>query len=112
MSEFPIVIAKLTLLPTLERPRSTGWREYRPHIVVEPLAPDIATMRANMTTDRYQSVVFFDAYLTIAPGETAEVILGLWAYPDNQYENVVPGATFTLREGPHIAGYGTITDRA
>jgi hypothetical protein len=108
----PIVTATLTLLPELERPRNTGWRGYRPHIVVEPLTPDMATRRANMATDRYQSVVFLDEYVTIAPGDTKEVILGLWAYPDNQYENVIPGATFTLREGPHIAGYGTITDRS
>jgi len=109
--KFPMVQATLTLLPTLDRPRNTGSRGYRPHIVIEPLTPDIATMRANVLTDRYQSVVFLDEYVSIAPGQTQEVLLGLWAYPDNQYENVIPGATFTLREGPHIAGYGTITDR-
>jgi hypothetical protein len=49
----------------------------------------------------------------IEPGETAEVTMALMYYyePNVSYEDVVPGATFTLREGPSIVGYGTVLSR-
>jgi hypothetical protein len=48
------------------------------------------------------------------PGQTVEVTLALMYYqePDILYEDVVPGATFTLREGARIVGYGTVLSKA
>lgn len=39
--------------------------------------------------------------------------MGLMYYhePNVLYEDVTPGATFTVREGPHIIGYGTVLSR-
>jgi hypothetical protein len=33
-------------------------------------------------------------------------------WPDERYEQGVPGATFTLREGPHAVGFGQVLDRS
>lgn len=43
----------------------------------------------------------------IEPGDTADVKLALMYFSDS-YEEVQPGATFTVREGPLIIGYGVI----
>ena len=45
------------------------------------------------------------------PGDTAEVKLALIYAPEEPYTGVELGATFTLREGPKIVGYGVILSR-
>jgi hypothetical protein len=113
MNDIPTIRASLTLLPELARGRNTLLRGYRPHIVIGPPDQRRAKMQGNTVVERYQGVVFLDEYLTIEPGETVEVTMALMYYwkPDALYEDVVPGATFTLREGPHIVGYGTVLSR-
>jgi len=44
-------------------------------------------------------------------GVTAEVKLALMYAPEVSYTGVEPGATFTLREGPEIVGYGLVLSR-
>lgn len=108
-----MVLASLTLLPELARGRNTLWRAYRPHIVVGPPDQRQAKLQGNTIVERYQGVVFMDEYLQIEPGERVDVIMALAFYqqPDVLYENVVPGATFTLREGADIVGFGEILCR-
>lgn len=114
MNEIPTIRASLTLLPELERGRNTLWRGYRPHIVVGPSDQRKAKLEGNTLVERYQGVVFMNEYLKIEPGETTEVTMALMYYhePNVLYEDVVPGATFTLREGASIVGYGTVLSRA
>lgn len=114
MNDVPTIRATLTLLPELARGRNTLSRGYRPHIVIGPADQRKAKMEGNTCVERYQGVVFMDEYLKIEPGETTEVTLALAYYqePDVLYEDVVPGATFTLREGPTIVGHGTVLSRA
>jgi hypothetical protein len=114
MNDIPTIRASLTLLPDLERGRNTLWRNYRPHIVIGPATQREAKMQGNAVVERYQSVVFMDDCLTIEPGETVEVTMALAYYqePNILYDDVVPGATFTLREGANIVGYGTVLSRA
>ncbi len=45
------------------------------------------------------------------PGQTAEVELALLFAPENPYTEVEPGATFTVREGSKVVGYGEILSR-
>jgi hypothetical protein len=113
MNEIPTIRALLTLLPELERGRNTLWRGYRPHIVIGPSDQRKAKMEGHTLVERYQGVVFMDEYLKIEPGDTTEVTMALMYYhePNVLYEDVVPGATFTLREGPTIVGYGTVLSR-
>ena len=44
----------------------------------------------------------------LLPGSTADVTLNLMYWPEENYEEVAPNATFTLREGSHIVGFGEI----
>lgn len=113
MNGIPTIRASLTLLPEIERGRNTLWRAYRPHIVIGPADQRQAKMEGNTCVERYQGVVLMDEYLKIEPGETAEVTMALAYYqePGILYEDVVPAATFTLREGPNIVGYGTVLSR-
>ena len=45
------------------------------------------------------------------PGDAANVKLALMYYPEYPYEEVQPGATFAVREGPLVVGYGVIQSR-
>lgn len=66
---------------------------YRPHIVIN---------------DIYLGVEFQPQDLTIHPGDKAKVRLGLMFYPAREYDVVQPGATFTIREGAKVIGYGRV----
>jgi hypothetical protein len=114
MNGIPTILASLTASPELERGRNTLWRAYRPHIVIGPPDQRQAKKEGNTLIERYQGVVILDEFLKIEPGETVEVTLALMYYeePDVLYENVVPGATFTVREGPTIVGYGAVLSRS
>jgi len=46
------------------------------------------------------------------PGESAEVNLALMYFPEETYDEVRPGATFTIREGSLIVGFGVIESRS
>jgi hypothetical protein len=48
----------------------------------------------------------------MSPGDSAEVSLALMYFPDDAYDEVQPGATFTLREGPLIVGFGVVLSRS
>ena len=41
-------------------------------------------------------------------GEPLNVTLSLVFWPTPQYEKLQPGATFTVREGPQIVGFGKV----
>lgn len=43
--------------------------------------------------------------------EVIKVSMALMYSPDNEYIEVVQGATFTLREGARIVGYGKVLNR-
>ena len=109
----PVAAAKLTLLPELSRGRrflATG--QYRPHIVIGPQSQRVAILDGNRLTENYLGVMFVGGPDKMEPGDTAEVKLALMYFPDYPYHEVQPGATFTVREGPLIVGYGVILSRA
>jgi hypothetical protein len=58
--------------------------------------------------EHYLGVLVNDAPDEWFPGQSAEVTLVLMCWPDEKYENVIPGASFTLREGPKIVGFGKV----
>jgi hypothetical protein len=109
----PVVQAQVTLLPDLSQGRrllTTG--KYRPHIVIGPQSQRVATHRGNVLTERYLGVMFVGGPDAMNPGERAEVSLALMYFPEEAYDEVRPGATFTLREGPLIVGFGVILSRS
>lgn len=108
----PVVEARVTLLPELSRGRrglSIG--QYRPHIVLGPQSQRISIRDGNRLLENYLGVMFVGGPDKVEPGETAEAKLALMYAPEEPYTDVQPGATFTLREGPDIVGYGEILSR-
>lgn len=109
----PVVQARITLLPELTRGRrglTTG--QYRPHIVVGAESQRAAIREGNVFTEKYLGVMFVGGRDAINPGESAEVRLALMYFPEETYNEVLPGATFTIREGPHVVGSGIILSRS
>ena len=112
MVKVPIVEAKVTLLSELSHGRrllTTG--QYRPHIVIGSESQRVAIRDGNRMTENYLGVMFVGGPEAMAPGETAEVKLALMYFPEEPYNEVQPGATFTVREGPLIVGHGVIQSR-
>ncbi len=66
----------------------------------------------NRLTENHLGVMFVGGPETMQPGDTADAKLALMFYPEYPYNEVQPGATFTVREGPLIVGYGVIRSRA
>lgn len=66
-------------------------------------------MRGNELTEHYLGVWVTDAPDELSPGHSAVVTLILMYWPDEPYLDVIPGATFTLREGGNIVGFGSVT---
>jgi hypothetical protein len=112
-AKVPIVQAQVTLLPELSHGRrllTTG--QYRPHIVIGPQSQREAIRTGNAFTEKYLGVMFVGGPDAMSPGESAEVSLALMFFPDDAYDEVQPGATFTIREGPLIVGFGAILSRS
>jgi hypothetical protein len=108
----PVVQAEVTLLPELSRGRrllTTG--KYRPHIVIGSQSQRVAIREGNRLTENYLGVMFVGGPDAMEPGDTVEVKLALMYFPEEPYNEVQPGATFTVREGPLIVGYGVIRSR-
>jgi hypothetical protein len=104
----PSVRAVVTLLPNLDHGRWPNRGHYMPHVVVGDPEQREAKVAGHTITERYLGVWFADAPDEIPPGGTAEITLRLMYWPEEKYEELVPGATFTLREGPKIVGFGRV----
>jgi len=108
----PVVQAQVTLLPELPRGRrllNTG--QYRPHIVIGSQSQRVAILNGNVCTEKYLGVMFVGGPEAMTPGESAAVKLALMYFPQESYDEVRPGATFTIREGPDIVGFGVVLSR-
>ncbi len=108
----PTVQAKVTLLPELSQGRLLTTGQYRPHIVMGPQSQRVAIREGNAYMEKLLGVMFVGGPDTLAPGESGQVTLALMYFPEYQYDEVTPGATFTLREGSKIVGYGAILTRS
>lgn len=104
----PAIEAEVTLWKTEEGGRiaplrlEPGSPFYMPHLVVgDPKSPSGTLL----------GVAFRRAPLTMAPGDTATVRMDLMYHPQVDYRALVPGAAFTVREGPRIVGHGRVLKR-
>lgn len=79
-----------------------------PHVVVGDPTQRESRISGNTITECYLGVLVADAPDEIPPGGTVEVTLRLIYWPKRGYEELVPGATFTVREGPKIVGFGQV----
>ena len=80
-----------------------------PHIVIgDPLQRVAHVDAESRSTEHYLGVLVEEAPDELSAGLSAEVTLVLMYWPRLGYEEVVPGATFTLREGSKIVGFGKL----
>ena len=109
----PVAEARITLLPELSGGRrGLASGQYRPHIVLGPQSQRAAILEDDRIVESYLGVMFIAGPDAMKPGDTADVKLALmYAPPEEPYSDVQPGATFTIREGRHIVGYGVILSR-
>jgi hypothetical protein len=94
--------------------RLLEWR-YRPHIVIGPTSQRTAYIaEGNRLVEDYLGVLFRPEPDELLPGMPTEVsmILAYFTEGPELYKAVVSGATFTLREGPSIVGYGVVIQRS
>ena len=110
--KLPRIKAKITFYPASEGgrhapPADLSDGKYRPHVVVgDP--NQLRALVVDATKETYLGVAVVGGESEIIAGESflAELALAFW--PNITYEELVPGATFTVREGPHVVGYGRV----
>jgi hypothetical protein len=79
-----------------------------PHIVIGDPEQREAIKIGNKPTENYLGVWVTDAPDELSPGQTSEVTLKLMYWPKESYTDVKAGATFTVREGSNMIGFGTV----
>jgi hypothetical protein len=109
----PRIEAQITFLLSSEEGRSVlpadfSNGKYRPHVVVGDPNQRKALLANNVTQETYLGVAFVHGPSKVVAGESFLAELALMYWPNVSYDSLVPGATFTLREGPHIIGFGTV----
>jgi len=112
-----MVDALLTFLSQAEGGRShlniqLRGLKYRPHIVVgDPSQRHAIIVEGNRLVESYCGVAFSGGPTKMEANQQYPVTMMLMYWPHPIYDVVVPGARFTLREGPMVAAFGEITRR-
>lgn len=114
MQDVPHIMCSVTFLRQEEGGRSTlpdlDSRKYMPHLVVQ--SPDVRWAPAGkMPPDDYLGVRFI-AGGPLRPGEACQTLMELMYHPGVDYSAIAVGATFTIREGPRIVGFGQVLERS
>jgi hypothetical protein len=105
--------AEVTFLPESEGgrrepPGLLSGGVYRPHLVIGDPTQRRAILIGNEVQETYLGVAFMSGPESVEFDEpfTAELVLLFWPHP--VYDSLVPGATFTVREGSQIVGHGQV----
>ena len=119
MTEFPVIEAEMTFLSKEQGGRSKPFppntlktKSYRPHLVIGDLNQREAIIEAingqKQIKEEYLAVAFCDGPENVPFDEPIKVKMVLMNFPALSYSEVIPGETFTLREGGLIVGYGQV----
>jgi hypothetical protein len=113
----PRITAEITFLPPSEGGRETlptdfSGGGYRPHVVVGDPKQRQAVLVNNVAQEKYLGVAFVLGPSNVVAGEPFVAEIALMYWPKLSYDSLVSGATFTVREGPHIVGFGTVQEAA
>jgi hypothetical protein len=117
MTKRAMIEAEITFLPKSEGGRSFPDGifqnlQYRPHIVIgDPMQRKSIVVDGNRLTELYLGIAFTDGPQKVELGLPMKATMLLAYWPSVDYETVVPDATFTLREGVRIIGYGKVLRR-
>lgn len=109
----PRIMAKITFLSPEEGGRSQpafNFPNYRPHVVVGDPAQRKAVFAEDGRTvdENYLGVNFMGSGTVMTLGHECEVELELVYFPHVDYSELKRGATFTIREGAKVVGYGEV----
>ena len=89
---------------------SRTWR-YRPHLVLDDANPHKPISEGHRPAETRCGVVFIDGPNHIEFGKPQIFKMALPFWNPSEYSGIVAEATFTLREGLHIVGHGSIKRR-
>jgi hypothetical protein len=115
MNDVTILVVDLTFLRREDGGKvqlpGPPFLRYSPHLVVQ--MPDIrqAIMEENNIVEDYVPVEFLDGPLDYVAGETGRFQIAIVHAIKTSCESLHPGATFTVREGSRIIGFGTVVER-
>lgn len=110
-NKLPVIECLVTFLPESEGGRRSApafTTIYRPHVVVGNPTQRKAIIKNRMLQEEYLGVVFLSGQSPFEFNKPLFVQLGLMYYPNVDYSQLVLGATFTIREGGNIVGYGEV----
>lgn len=106
------------MLPQADGGRSRGinidnYARYMPHLVVDDRSNRTAKTDANgVSTEHYMGVVFEPAQSLTDPSTgSGRYPLRLMYHPNVDYNSLLVGTTFTVREGGRIVGHGIVIRR-
>lgn len=86
---------------------------YMPHLVVQsPEVRKAKVINGNVIVDDYLGVRCLSAPADMLPGQPLDCEMELMYFPDVDYNAVREGATFTVREGGKVIGFGVVTKRS
>ena len=122
MAEFSVIDAEVTFLSKSQGGRSNPFppntlktKSYRPHIVIGDINQREAIVEfidgRKQIKEKYLGVAFCDGPENVPFDEPIQAKMVLMYFPELSYSEVVPGETFTLREGGLIVGYGQVRAR-
>jgi hypothetical protein len=115
MSKPPVVRANITFLLPESGGRARlpdfGSGKYAPHLVVQD--PDVRhpNLKGKLVDEPYLGVRFISGVGSEQLHLPAEYLLEFMYWPEVNYDALCEGATFTIREGPHVIGYGRVIER-
>src|SRR5260370_42169306 len=103
----PRITAQITFLPPSEGGREVlpmDWSggQYRPHLVMCDPNQRKALLVSNVAQENYLGVAFVGGSANVVAGQPFVAELALLYWPNVSYDALVPGATFTILEGPHV----------
>jgi len=114
MKQLARIEAEVTFIPASEGgrvsppPLISPGGSYRPHVVVGDAKRRRAVTAGNEIQETYLGVAFLEGPGKVVAGEPFLAELALIYYPHPAYESLAPGATFTIREGAKVVGFGEV----
>lgn len=113
----PLVTVDATFIPPDDGGRSTlptfgGKPWYRPHIVIQdPNDQDPDDKAEDSRNEEYLGVQFLNGPSNAQFDTSMRYALCLMYHPHVDYSDVIEGATFTIREGARLVGFGEVVSR-
>ena len=116
MNDEASIEAEVTFIPESEGgrkapPEHLCGNNYRPHLVIGNPSQRQARLIGHFIAEEMLGIAFTSGPDNVRPGQTFTAKLELAFYPHPAYDALVPGATFTIREGAQIVAYGRVISR-